>query len=126
MASLGLAPLLAHIVVFDSTWQLLAVMLPVPLNEMPVPLPLSAMTQPGAFALISAEAAAVTGMVVLVVSTRARSSGAFVVTVTCTAWLPSPDGELPTEEVAAELESPLRDAILPTALLAEGVEPVEL
>jgi hypothetical protein len=54
MLSLGLAPLLAHIVVFDSTWQLLAVMLPVPLSEMPLPLPLSAMTQPGALALISA------------------------------------------------------------------------
>lgn len=43
------------------------------------------MTQPGALALISAEAVAATGMVVLVVSTRARSSGALVVTVTCTA-----------------------------------------
>lgn len=31
--SLGLAPLLAQIVVFDSTWQLLAVMLPVPLSD---------------------------------------------------------------------------------------------
>lgn len=83
--SLGLAPLLAHIVLFDSTWQLLAVILPVPLSEIPVPLPLSAMMQPGALALISAEAEAATGIVVLVVSTRANRSGTFVVTVTWTA-----------------------------------------
>ena len=54
ITSLGLAPLLAHTVLFEATAQLSAVMLPVPLSAMPLPLPESAMMQPGASDLTSA------------------------------------------------------------------------
>jgi hypothetical protein len=80
-------------------------MLPVRLSEIPLPLPLSGMMQPGALALISATAVALTGIDVLVVSTLARSSGALVDTVTFTAEFPSPVGEPATEQVADELVS---------------------
>jgi hypothetical protein len=52
--SLGFAPLSAHTVLLEATVQLSAVMLPVPLSEMPVPLLLRATMQAGALASISA------------------------------------------------------------------------
>jgi hypothetical protein len=52
--SLGFVPLLAHTVLFESTAQLSAVMLPTPLSDIPLPLPLSAMMQPGELEVISA------------------------------------------------------------------------
>jgi hypothetical protein len=128
ITSLGFAPASAHIELFDSTWQLLAVMLPVPLSEIPLPLPLSAMMQPGALALISTEATALTGIDVLVVSTLARCSGTLLDTVTFTAELPSPVGELATEALAdvVLVVTALSDAMLLTAELADVAEPVEL
>jgi hypothetical protein len=126
MTSLGFAPLSAYIELFGSTWQLSAVMLPVRLSDIPLRPPLSAMMQPGALALISAAAVALTGIDVLVVSTQARSSGALLDTVTFAAEFPSPVGEPATEEVADELVSLLSNSMLPAAELIDVVEFVEL
>src|SRR5215469_4392362 len=127
MTSLPLALLFAQTVLFDATLQLFAVMLPDPLSEIPVPLPLNAMMQPGAPPEpTSAYDPALTGSVVLFVTTLARASGSLVVTVTLTALLPLPVGEVTTDELAAVLLRPFSVATLLTAELDDVLEFVEL
>jgi hypothetical protein len=69
---------------------------------------------------------AVTGNVVLVVSTRASINGTLVVTVTSTALLPSPLGEVTTDGLTP-LDRPFNAAMLEAALVASVLlEPDEL
>jgi hypothetical protein len=72
-------------VAFDATAQPAADSVAPPVTLTPDPLPLSAIMQPGASALISAYAVALTDKVALVVTALASNSGSLVVTVTCTA-----------------------------------------
>ena len=67
---------------------------------------------------------ALTGSVVLVVKTRASNSGTLLVTVTSTALLPSPVGEVTTEGVASP-ERPLSATMLLATLVASLLDPVE-
>ncbi len=82
--------------------------------------------QPGALARSSAYAVALTGKLVLLVATRAKSSGREVVTVTCIAWLALFAGEVTRAVLALLFGSPLRVTMLPAALLALSVDPVAL
>jgi hypothetical protein len=72
-------------VAFEATAQPLADSVAPPVTLTPDPLPLSAMTQPGAPGLISAYAVELTDKVPLADTALASNSGSLVVTVTCTA-----------------------------------------
>jgi hypothetical protein len=115
-------PQVALKLALDATAQLSAVSDVPPVSATPLPPELRARMQAGELFETSATALASTVRVLPLRSTRERTSGTVVVMPTCTAWLPSPVGELIRAYVTSALEIPLSAAMLVAAAWADLVK----
>ena len=113
-------------VALEATVQAEPVTLVPPLSVMPDPPDCNAIMQAAAFGLTSAYEVAVTAMLVPLWNTSASDNGEWVVTVTSTAWLPSPLGDATRLPLAAPAARPFSAARLLTAEFIVIVEPLEL